>query len=176
MNALKAEGETGVLQLEHVIVEQRILLQPRQLIEEAHAADAFAEETAQHAVLRPDVAVLCRDILNDVVGRGADEVFGRICLSFGDARRANIFLKELNGLGNLLHERGERSACERDAQATEHQQQRTGRSQDRIFVGSDELVDPYIGGVRCQVCCRFLWLGRDPFVVDFGAAGALGGW
>ncbi len=85
MDALKAEGQTSVLQLKHVIVEQRVLLQSRQLIEEAHATDALAEEAAQHAVLRPYVAVFCRDILDDVVGGGADEVFGRIGLSLGNA-------------------------------------------------------------------------------------------
>ena len=153
MDALKTECETGVLQLEHVIVEQRVLLQARQLIEEAHAADAFAEEAAQHAVLRPDVAVFCRNILDDVVGGGADEVFGGICLSFGNAGRANVLLEELDGLGNLLHQGRERSACKRDAQAAEHQQQRTGRPQDRIFVGGNEVVDPQVGGVRCTLCC-----------------------
>jgi hypothetical protein len=80
MDTLEAESKASVLQLKNVIVDQRVLLQTRQLVEEPHATDALAEETAQHAVLCPYVAVFRRDILDDVVGGGTDEVFGRISL------------------------------------------------------------------------------------------------
>ena len=85
MNALEAEREAGVLQFEHIVIEQRVLLQPRQFVEEPHAADPLAEEPAEHAVLGPDVAVFGRDVLDDVVRGRADDVFGGVGLRFGDA-------------------------------------------------------------------------------------------
>jgi hypothetical protein len=85
VDALETERKTRVLQLEHIVIQQRILLEPRQFVEKSHAADAFTEEPAQHAILRPDVTVVCRDVLDDIVSRGADEVFGRVGVGFGNA-------------------------------------------------------------------------------------------
>jgi hypothetical protein len=78
MEAVESQRQAGMLQLEEVVIDDRVLLEPRELVKEAHATDAFAEETAQHAVLRPDVTVLGRDVLDDVVGGGAIDVFGGV--------------------------------------------------------------------------------------------------
>ena len=67
-----------------------------EFLEEADAADALAEETAEHAVLGPDVAIFGRDVLDDVVGRRAQNVFGDIGLLLRNAGRADILLEELD--------------------------------------------------------------------------------
>ena len=90
MDALEAEREAGMLQFEQRIVDQRIDLGVLEDLEEAHAADALAEEAAEHAVLRPDMAVFGRDVLDDVVGGGAEHVFGAVRLLLGNAGRADI--------------------------------------------------------------------------------------
>ena len=96
-----------LLQLEHIVIVQRILLEPRELVEESHAADPLAEKTAQHAVLRPDVAVFRGDVLHDIVGGGADDVFGGVGVRLGSAGGADVLLEELDGVGHNLHQVGE---------------------------------------------------------------------
>src|SRR5215831_20842392 len=102
MDAMESERQACVLQLEQVIVDNGVLLEPRELVKEAHAADALAKETAQHAVLRPDVAVLGRDVLDDIVSGRADDIFGGIRLRFRDAGGANVTLEKFDGVGDLL--------------------------------------------------------------------------
>ena len=148
VNALEADAETGVLKLEHIVVEQGILLQSRELVEKSDAADAFAEKPAQHAVLRPDVPVLGGDILNDVVGGRANDVLGGVGLSFGGARGADVFLEEPDAVRHDLHQVREGSARKSDPQTTEQEQQRAGRSQNRVLIGGDELVDCNRGRLR----------------------------
>src|SRR5258708_36005559 len=71
MHALEAERQASVLQLEQRIIDQRILERLLQLFKEPHAADALAEEAAEHAVLSPDVPGFGRDVLADVICSGA---------------------------------------------------------------------------------------------------------
>src|ERR1700712_3059655 len=78
MHPLKAEREAGVLQLEHKIVGRGIELEMVEYLEEPRAADAFAEKAAEHRVLSPDVALFGRNMLHDIVGGGAKDVFCRI--------------------------------------------------------------------------------------------------
>src|SRR5262249_46788508 len=104
MDSMESEREAGMLQLQQIIVDHRVLFEPRKLVKETHAADALAEETAQHAVLRPDVTVFGRDVLDDIVGGGADDVLGGICLRLGNASGADVLLEKFDGVGNLLHE------------------------------------------------------------------------
>ena len=74
----KPSARQACMQFQHGVVDERIGLGALELLEEAHAAGALAEEAAQHAVLRPDMPVLGRDVLHDVVGRGAEDVFGDV--------------------------------------------------------------------------------------------------
>jgi hypothetical protein len=66
VHTLEAERETSVLQFEQRIVDQRVLECLLEFLKEAHAADTLTEKAAEHAVLRPDVAILGRDVLDDV--------------------------------------------------------------------------------------------------------------
>src|SRR6266446_1159493 len=163
MDAVESQRQAGVLQLEEVVIDDRVLLEARELVKEAHAADAFAEKTAQHAVLRPDVTVLSRDVLDDVVGGGANDVFGGICLGLGNAGGADVLLEKFYGVGDLLHQARERRAGKRDAQAAENKQERAGGAQDRIFVRGDELVDPHLRDAHLEDRLRRLSRRRDPF-------------
>src|SRR5262249_17522813 len=104
---MESEGQTGVLQLEQIVIVQRVLFEPCQLVKEAHAANTFAEEATEHAVLRPNVPVLGRNVLDDVVGGGADNILGGICLRLGNAGGADVLLEELDGVGALLHQASE---------------------------------------------------------------------
>ena len=131
-----------MLQLEHRIVNQRIKLVVVENFKEPHAANAFTEEAAQHAILGPNMPVVGRDMLHDVVGRGAQDVFGAIRLLFRDAGRPDVFFEEIDGFGGLLHQRRERDARQRNAQTAKQQQQRPGRTQDRISVRCHQFVDP----------------------------------
>ena len=87
VDALEAERQAGVLQLEQRIVDDRVL-RAFQLLEEPDAADALAEEAAEHAVLGPHMPVLGRDVLDDVVGGGAEHVFGGVRLLLRRCRRS----------------------------------------------------------------------------------------
>jgi hypothetical protein len=165
MDALEAEGEAGVLQFQDVVIEQWILLEPGQFVEEPDAADAFAEEAAQHAVLGPDVTVFGRDVLDNIVGGCADEVLGGIGLLFRNAGRADVSLEEFYRFCDLLHQGRKRCSRKCDAQAAEQEQQRTGRAQDWVFIGGDKLVHPDFGRMGRYGGRRRLRLaGGDPFV------------
>src|SRR5260370_38081735 len=144
MDAVESQRQAGVLQLEEVVIDDRVLLEPRELVKEAHAADAFAEETAQHAVLRPDVTVLGRDVLDDVVGGGANDVFGGICLGLGNAGGADVLLEKFYGVRDLLPQARERRAGKRDAQAGENKPERADEPQARTFLRAATVVGPHL--------------------------------
>ena len=93
-----------MLQFEQRIVDQRIDLGVLENLEEPHATDALAEEAAEHAVLRPDVTVFGRNVLDDVVGGGAENVFRAVRLLLGNAGRADIGLEEFDRGGDLFHQ------------------------------------------------------------------------
>ena len=106
MDALEAERQAGVLQLQERVVDDRVGLGAVELLEEAHAADALAEEAAEHAVLRPELAV-AGHVLDDVVGGGAEHILGGAHLLGGEAVRPHLPLEILDRLGDLLHQLGE---------------------------------------------------------------------
>ena len=85
IDALEAKRQAGVVQFEHRVIDQRIEFGVIEQLEEAHAADALAEEAAEHAVLRPDMTVFGGNVLDDVVGGSAEDVFGVVCLLLGNA-------------------------------------------------------------------------------------------
>ena len=128
-----------MLQLKQGIVDQRVLERLIQLLEEPDTADALAEEAAEHAVLRPDMTILGRDVLDDVVGRGAQNVFRDVGLLLRNAGRADILLEELDRVRDLLHQARERGAQQCDAQASEQQQQRPCRAHDRVLVRAPRI-------------------------------------
>ena len=130
-----------MLQLENRIIDQRIGFEVVENFKETHAADAFAEKTAQHRILGPDVAVVGRNMLHDIVGGRAQDVFRGIGLMFGDPRRADVGFEELHRVGDLLHQACERGAHQCHPQTPEQLQQRTGRAHDRIGVGRNQFVD-----------------------------------
>ena len=80
-----------MLQFEQGIIQNRIDLGLLDLIEKTDAADTLSEEPAQHAVLGPDLSLVVWDVLDDVVGGGADNIFGGVRL-FGrnSARRISL--------------------------------------------------------------------------------------
>ena len=131
-----------MLQFEERIIDQRVDLEMIEDFEEPHAADTLAEEPAEHAVLGPDVAVFGRDVLDDVVGGRAQDVFGAVRLMLGNAGGADIALEEFDCFGDLLHQRRRRGAHQRDAQPAEKLQQRSGGAHDRIGIWCGEFVDP----------------------------------
>src|SRR6185312_14177865 len=67
VNAFEAKAEASVHDLKHAQVDGGILFRALELLEKTDAAHPFVEEANQHAVLRPDPAVRCRQILHDVV-------------------------------------------------------------------------------------------------------------
>ena len=130
-----------MLQFENRIVDQRIDLEVIEDLEKPHAADALAEKSAQHRILRPDVTVFGRNMLHDVVGGRAQNVFCGVGLMLGDSRRSDVALEKLYRVGDLLHQACKRRAHQRHAQAPEQLQQRPGRAHDRIGVGRHQFVD-----------------------------------
>jgi hypothetical protein len=57
-----------VHQFEQAEIAGGILLGALKLLEELHPAGSLAEEAHKHAVLRPDLSIVGRQILHDVVG------------------------------------------------------------------------------------------------------------
>src|SRR4051812_27837602 len=100
-----------MLQLEQRIVDQRIDLGMLQDLKKTDATHTLAEEAAEHAVLCPNVAILSRDVLNDVVSGRAENVLCAVGLLFRDAGSADIALEKFDRCCDLLHQ-----ACERGAQ------------------------------------------------------------
>ncbi len=140
IDALEAQAQTGVHELQQAEVDGRVLLGAVELLEEFDAAGALAEEAHQHAVARPDVAVLGRQVLHDVVGGGGERVFGDLHLIGGRAGRARIALEGLDRLRHLIHQRPGAGARQRGAQTPQGQQQRGGRAHQRI-VGHHRKID-----------------------------------
>ena len=103
--------------LEHAQVHRRILFRALKLLEETDAAHPFVEEANQHAVLRPDPAVRCRQILHDVIGGGGERIFRRLDLIVGNAGRARVDFELLDRLRDLIHELARPCAHQRCAQA-----------------------------------------------------------
>src|SRR6516165_6565274 len=104
------------------------------------------------------------NMLHDVVGGRAQDVFRAIGLVFRNTRGPNISFEEIDSFGHLLHQRSERGARQSDAQATKQQQQWAGGSHDRIGVRRHEFGNRQGSyrrggrGLRVDGCCR----GRDP--------------
>jgi len=108
----------------------------------SHSADSFAEKPAQHAVLRPDMAVLGRDVLGRYRQQWRRIRYLAVLAWASETPPERIsFSKNLMLSEDDFHQVRKGGARQSDAQATEQQQQRTGRPQNRIFIGSDELVD-----------------------------------
>src|SRR6201986_4676710 len=121
MNTLEAEAQAGVLKFEYIIVEQGILLETVEFVEKSHATDAFAEKPAQHAVLRPDMTIFGRNVLDDVVRGGTNNVFRSVGVSLRDACGADILLEELDAVRDNFHQVCKGGARKSHAQAAEQQ-------------------------------------------------------
>ena len=159
MHALEAQSHARVLQLENRVVDQRVGLEMIENFEKPHTADAFAEETAQHRILRPDMTLFGRNMLHDVVGGRAQNVFCGVGLIFRDPRRSDIGLEEFHRVGDLLHQARKRRAHQGDAQAAEQLQQRPGGAHDRIGIRRHQFVDAEhrrgrLREPRLLRCCR----------------------
>ena len=173
--ALKAEREADMLQFQHVEIGARIALQPFELLEEIHAAETLAEEARGHAVARPQMAVVGRYVLHDVVGRRANEIFGDIGLLRRDAGAANILVEKGDGGGDLLEQALEIGAERGDAQAPEQMQQRAGGAQNGIGMLRDERVEIQIlGALQGRSRLLLLPAARHPGVGRRRAWGARG--
>ncbi len=103
MDPLESHREAGELEFEQVVVARRVDPGAVEFLEEADASGQLAEEPAQHAVLRPDMPFVRRDVLHHVVGRGADDVFGNPRLVGRGAGGAGLLLEILDGRRDLLH-------------------------------------------------------------------------
>ncbi len=119
--ALEAETEAGVHDLEQTEIDRRVLLGAVKLVEKPHAAHPLVEEADQHAVLRPDLAVLARQVLHNVVGAGGERVFRGFDLVGRRAAGARVDLELLNGLRDLIHELARAGARQRRPQPAEQQ-------------------------------------------------------
>ena len=125
--------------LEHAQIDRRILFRALKLLEETDAAHPFVEEANQHAVLRPDPAVGCRQILHDVVGGGGERVFRRLDLIVGSAGRARVDFELLDRLRDLIHKLACPRAHQRCAQAPQHDEKRRGCPHERARSHRDEV-------------------------------------
>ena len=117
VDSLETKCKAGMLQFQQRIVDDGIELCLVEDFEKSYPAGALAEETAQHAVLRPDMTIFSGDVLDDVVCRGTQNILCVSCLLLGNSSRSNILLKELDCLGNLLRQARKRRAQKSDAEA-----------------------------------------------------------
>ena len=76
IDALEAEAQAGVHDLEQAEIDRRILLGAIELLKKLHAAGALAEEANEHAVFRPQMPIVGRQVLHDVVGGRGERIFG----------------------------------------------------------------------------------------------------
>ncbi len=97
-----------MLQFKHRIIHQRIHLEAVQNFKKPDTADPLAKKPTQHAVLRPHVAFVRRNVLDDVVGCRAKNIFGGVGLLFGNSGGPNVGLEKFHGVRDLIHQ-----ACER---------------------------------------------------------------
>ena len=116
------------------VVDQRIGLGAVELLEEAHAADALAEERLSMLycvqTCRSSVGMCCT--MSSAVAQStylADWPGARRY-----AGRPDLALELLDRVGDLLHQACEGGAHQRDAQPAEQQQQRPGGPHDRVGV------------------------------------------
>ena len=92
-------------EFEQAEIDGGVLLGAVELLEEPHAAGALAEEADQHAVLRPDLAVLARQVLHDVVGAWRRARIWRLSTwSARSAGGARVDLELLDRLRDLIHQ------------------------------------------------------------------------
>ena len=133
MDALEAERQAGMHQFQSGSCRPD-RLGAVELLEETHAADALAEEAAQHAVLRPDVAVFAGMFWTMSSAVAESAYFAtRICSAGNPVRQ--LLLEFLDRLGHLLHQRHGRRPHDVGAEPSEEQEQRPRRAHDRAFVG-----------------------------------------
>ena len=177
VNALEAQRQAGMHQFEQVVIDRRIGLGLVEHLEEAHAADALAEEAREHAVLRPDMPVVAGDVLDDVVGGRGDDVFRGLRGFVRDAGGADFMLEGLDRLADLAKELGEGRVGEVGAHPPEQEQERAGGAQQRVGVRREQLVAARQGlaaagrrrgGLLALRDRRSL---RHPFVAGAGHAG-----
>ena len=125
--------------LEQPEIDCRVLLGAIELLKETDPAHALVEEPDEHAVLRPDPAVLARQVLHDVVGGRRQRVFGGFDLIGRRAAGPGVDLELLDRLGDLVHELAGPGARQRRAQPSEEQKQRGGRAHERARRHRDEV-------------------------------------
>lgn len=101
VDALEAQRQAGMHQLQQIVIDRRIRLGLVEHLEEADTADALAKEAREHAVLRPDMAVVAGDVLDDVVGAGGDDVFRGLRGLGRDAGGADLMLEGLDRFADL---------------------------------------------------------------------------
>ena len=90
--------------------------------------------------MRPDMAILGWDVLDDVVRGCRHDVFRGAGLRFVHATLARILLEVLDRGRDLLHEVGVGGARELHPHPPKQQKERTGGAQQRVLVGRDDHV------------------------------------
>ena len=139
VDPFEAKAEASVHDFKHAQIHRGILFRALKLLEETDASHPFVEEANQHAVLRPDPAVGCRQILHDVVGGGGERIFRRLDLIVGSAGRARVDFELLDRLRDLIHELARPGAHQRRAQPPQQDEQRRGRPHERARSHRDEV-------------------------------------
>jgi hypothetical protein len=150
--ALEAERKAHVEKFEQVDVAARILLQPRQQVEEPVPGHAFAVERGHHALLRPVRCPAPGRVQNDVVQRRADRVFRDLELLRVDAGLKGAGLERAD-LGHDRAAQGVRiGMLGTVADAPEQREQRRPAGMQRVHAGNGRLR------VRCRAP-RLRWRG-----------------
>ena len=135
--ALEAEQQAGMHELEQIVARRRIGERLVQFLEEADARRAHLEELRQHRILHPDAAVGARQVLDDVVGRAAQHVFGDQRLLRVDAGRDDLLFEFGDRLRDIVHQRHRLHVDDMQAKPAKQDQQRRCRLGDRV--GGGEL-------------------------------------
>ena len=130
--ALEAKQQAGVHELEQVVARRRIGERLVQLLEEADTRGAHLEELRQHRVLHPDAAVGAGQVLDDVVGGAAQDVFGDQRFLRVDAGRHDLLLEFGDRLRHIVHQRNRLHVDDVQAQPAKQDQQRRGGLGDRV--------------------------------------------
>jgi hypothetical protein len=85
VDTLETKRQTCMVQFQNRVVDERIELGLVEQIEKSHAPGSLAEKAAQHAVLRPNMTIFGRNMLDDIIGCGAQDIFRIGCLLLRNA-------------------------------------------------------------------------------------------
>ncbi len=103
------------------------------LLKEPHARGAAVEEPHGHGILNPDMPVIARDVLHDVVGRRTQQVFRHLRFMRLYPGLQAVFLEDLDLMRHMLHQRARIHFHHLRAQTAEQDHQIGSRRQHRAF-------------------------------------------